>query len=334
MRVFLVLAALVVVAGAASVSLEDLEFNTWKLKFGKSYGSVEEESFRKMIWLDNRKLVLEHNILADQGIKSYRLGLNHFADMDSKEFQTRFGSCLGSFNMTKARIATADVRPTGVADPPNYLDWRNMGYVTEVKDQQHLNSCWAFSATGALEGQMFRKTRRLISLSEQQLVDCSQDFGNSGNQGGWPEWAFQYVKYRGGLQAESTYPYEAEVGWCRFDQQNVVATCRGYRSLPSRDENDLQHTLARIGPISIAIDTSRRTFQLYKSGVYDEPDCSSFKPTHAVLLVGYGIECNKQDYWLVKNSWGVEWGEGGYIKMSRNKDNQCGIASYAVYPEV
>ncbi|XP_036443811.1 cathepsin L1-like isoform X2 [Colossoma macropomum] len=334
MRVLLALTTLVVVARAASVSLEDLEFHAWKLKFGKGYGSVEEESQRKMIWLDNRKLVQEHNMLADQGIKSYRLGLNHFADMDNNEFQARFGSCLGSFNMTKAHTATADIRPTGGVDPPNYLDWRSMGYVTEVKNQQLLNSCWAFSATGALEGQMFRKTRRLVPLSEQQLVDCSQDFGNSGHKGGWPNWAFEYVKSRGGLQAESTYPYEAEVGWCRFNQQNVVATCKDYKSLPNRDENDLQHAIARIGPISVVIDNSVSTFQLYKSGVYAEPNCNSTKPTHAVLLVGYGTDWNKQDYWLVKNSWGIEWGEGGYIKMARNKNNQCGIASYAVYPVV
>ncbi|XP_036443815.1 cathepsin L1-like [Colossoma macropomum] len=334
MRVLLVLTAFVVVAAAASVSLEDLEFHTWKLKYGKSYGSVEEESRRKMIWLDNRKLVQEHNVLADQGIKSYRLGLNHFADMDDQEFQARFSSCLRSFNMTKARSAPAQIRQARDADLPKYVDWRNMGYVTEVKHQKPLNSCWAFSATGALEGQMFRKTRRLVPLSEQQLVDCSQDFGNSGYQGGRPDWAFKYIMSRGGLQAETTYPYEAEVEWCRFNPWYVVATCSGYTSLPRGDENELQRVIAEIGPISVAIDASRHSFRLYESGVYDEQSCSNTELNHAVLAVGYGTECNKQDYWLVKNSWGVEWGEGGYIKMARNKNNQCGIATDAVYPEV
>ncbi|KAL7861641.1 hypothetical protein SRHO_G00130820 [Serrasalmus rhombeus] len=217
MRVLLALAALVVVAGAASVSLEYLEFHAWKLKFDKGYGSEEEETRRKMIWLDNRKLVQEHNMLADQGIKSYRLGLNHFADMDDQEFQARIGSCLGSFNMTKAHSAPAYIRRAGVADPPNNLDWRSMGYVTEVKNQQNLNSCWAFSATGALEGQMFRKTGRLISLSNQQLVDCCQDFRKRDYQGSFPEEAFKYIISAGGLQAESSYPYIAQIG----ERQNL-----------------------------------------------------------------------------------------------------------------
>ncbi|XP_036443812.1 cathepsin L1-like [Colossoma macropomum] len=334
MRVLLALTTLVVVAGAASVSLEDLEFHAWKLKFGKSYGSVEEESRRKMIWLDNHKLVQEHNMLADQGIKSYRLGLNHFADMDDKEFQARYSSCLRSFNMTKAHSAPAQIRPAGGADLPNYVDWRSMGYVTEVKNQQHLNSCWAFSATGALEGQMFRKRRRLVPLSEQQLVDCSQDFGNSGYNGGWPHKAFEYVMYRGGLQAEYTYPYEAEVGWCRFNPQYVMATCRSYILLPKGDEKSLQYAVATIGPISVGIGTCRPSFRFYESGVYDEPNCSSTELNHAVLVVGYGTDSSKQDYWLVKNSYGVEWGQGGYFKIARNKNNQCGIGLYAVYPEV
>ncbi|XP_037398066.1 procathepsin L-like [Pygocentrus nattereri] len=332
MRVLLALAALVVVAGAASVSLEDLEFHAWKQKFDKGYGSEEEETRRKMIWLDNRKLVQEHNMLADQGIKSYRLGLNHFADMDDQEFQARIGSCLGSFNMTKAHSAPAYIRRAGGADPPNYLDWRSMGYVTEVKNQQNLNSCWAFSATGALEGQMFRKTGRLISLSNQQLVDCCQDFRKRDYQGSYPEEAFKYIISAGGLQAESSYPYIAQVGRCWFNPWFVEATCRDYKTLPSGDEKTLQYAVAEIGPISVIISISRSFSQFYKSGVYDE--CGTNDLLHAVLVVGYGTDGFGKDYWLVKNSWGDWWGERGYFRIARNKNNQCGIASYAVFPVV
>ncbi|KAL7861646.1 hypothetical protein SRHO_G00130870 [Serrasalmus rhombeus] len=334
MRVLLAVTALVVMAGAASVTLEDLEFNAWKLKFGKSYGSVEEESQRKMIWLNNLKLVLEHNMLADQGLKSYRLSMNHFADTDNQEYQARFSGCLGSFNMTKARRATTDFRKGGGAAVPNYIDWRKMGYVTEVKNQHLCNSCWAFSATGALEGQMFRKTKQLMSLSEQQLVDCSQEFGNHGCEGGWYFTAFDYVMSSGGLETEDTYPYQAKDGMCRFNPKNAKATCQDYILLRSGNENNLQYAVAVIGPISVAIDTSRPTFQLYHSGVYDEPACSSIKLTHAVLIVGYGTDNLRQDYWLVKNSWGAQWGEEGYIRMSRNKDNQCGIATVPIFPVV
>ncbi|XP_036449130.1 cathepsin L1-like isoform X3 [Colossoma macropomum] len=332
MRVLLAVAALVVVAGAASVSVEDLEFNAWKQQFGKSYGSVEEESQRKMIWLDNRKLVLEHNMLADQGLKSYRLGMNHFADMDNQEYQQMFKGCLGSFNESVIESATTFLQPLEGAALPRDVDWRARGYVTRVKDQSHCGSCWAFSATGALEGQMFKKTKKLVRLSEQQLVDCSGSYGNFGCQGGFMDKAFKYIMYSGGLETAYTYPYQAKEGQCSFKKQRAWAKCSNYKGV-SPTEDALKNAVATIGPISVAIDVSPHSFQLYKSGVYDEPACSSTKATHAVLAVGYGTDHGK-DYWLVKNSWGTVWGDEGYIKMSRNKNNQCGIASYAVYPVV
>ncbi|KAL7861645.1 hypothetical protein SRHO_G00130860 [Serrasalmus rhombeus] len=333
MQVLLIITTFVVMAGAASVSHMDQEFHTWKLKYGKSYGSVEEESRRKMIWLDSLKLVQEHNMLADQGLKSYRLGMNHFADMDNQEFQARFSGCLGSFNMTKGPIATADVRQIRGAAPPSSVDWRSMGYVTPVEQQGSCESCWAFSAAGALEAQMFRKTFKLVPLSKQQLVDCSKRFGNNGCNRGYPHLAFEYIMSSKGLEAESTYPYKAKDEMCHFNSQNVVATCRGFKFLTSGDENNLQNAVATIGPISAAMDSTRPSLKLYKSGVYDEPNCSA-NVDHAILIVGYGTDASKKDYWLVKNSWGVNWGDRGYIKMSRNKNNQCGIATYAVYPEV
>ncbi|XP_049320219.1 procathepsin L [Astyanax mexicanus] len=336
MRVLLAVAALVVVAGAACVSVEDLEFNSWKLQHGRSYDSEEEESQRKMIWLNNRKLVLEHNMLADQGIKSYRLGMNIFADMENQEFQAMFSNCVESFNDTETDSlhTTTFVSEEEDAPLPRRVDWRQKGYVTDVKNQRKCGSCWAFSATGALEGQMFRKTGKLISLSEKQLVDCSQKFGNRGCKGGLAIRAFKYIKSSKGLEADFTYPYKAKEETCRFNPQRVIATCSGYGHLPKGNETALEKAVATIGPISVSIDTSKHTFQLYKSGVYDEPGCSSAKLNHAVLLVGYDNDPKGNPYWLVKNSWGIRWGDNGYIKMSRNKMNQCGIATRPVYPLV
>ncbi|XP_007239311.3 procathepsin L [Astyanax mexicanus] len=334
MRVLLVVAALVVVAGAASVSLEDMEFHSWKIKFGRNYGSEEEESQRKMTWLANRKLVLEHNMLADQGLKSYRLGMNHFADMDNQEYQDKFANCLKPFNRNKTNPAPAFHRPAVGAAVPEEVDWRDLGYVTEIKNQEQCGSCWAFSSVGALEGQMFRKTGKLVPLSEQQLVDCSFLYGNLGCEGGLMEEAFEYIMHNGGLEAESTYPYEAEEKMCRFKQHEAVAYCSSYAHLPEGDEMALMSAVSVIGPVAVAIDAGRHTFQLYASGVYDDPYCSKRLSNHAVLVVGYGFDMEQGDYWLVKNSWSTVWGDKGYIKMSRNKRNQCGIASYAVYPVV
>ncbi|XP_072546261.1 procathepsin L-like isoform X1 [Salminus brasiliensis] len=333
MRAFLAVAALVAVASAASISLEDLEFHAWKLKFGKIYHSVEEESQRKLTWMTNRKLVLVHNMLADQGVKTYRLGMTYFADMDNNEYRKMFASCLGAFNRTKARSATTFLRQAGGAPLPDTVDWRAKGYVTDVKDQKDCGSCWAFSATGSLEGQTFRKTGKLVSLSEQQLVDCSGKYGNFGCGGGLMDQAFDYIKDNKGIDTEDSYPYEAVDGDCRFKSDSVGATCTGYVDITSGDEKALQEAVATIGPISVAIDAGHSSFQLYESGIYNEPDCSSSDLDHGVLAVGYGTD-NGQDYWLVKNSWGLDWGSKGYIQMSRNKNNQCGIATASSYPLV
>nr|XP_046269787.1 cathepsin L.1 [Scatophagus argus]XP_046269788.1 cathepsin L.1 [Scatophagus argus] len=334
MKLLLVVAAGLAVASCASVSLEDLEFHAWKLKFGRSYSSPSEEAQRREIWLNNRKLVVVHNILADEGIKSYRLGMTYFADMENEEYKQLISlGCLGSFNASLPRYGSTFFRLPKGTDLPNAVDWRDKGYVTDVKDQKQCGSCWAFSATGSLEGQNFRKTGKLVSLSEQQLVDCSGRYGNYGCGGGLMDNAFKYVQASGGIDTEDSYPYEAEDGQCRFKPDSVGAKCTGYVDVPLGDEDALKEAVATIGPVSVGIDAAHVSFQLYESGVYDEQDCSSTDLDHGVLAVGYG-SVSGRDYWLVKNSWGLKWGDKGYIMMSRNKHNQCGIATAASYPLV
>ncbi|KAL4624174.1 cathepsin L1-like [Arapaima gigas] len=321
MRVLIALMALVAVAYAASISLEDLEFYAWKLKFGKTYSSPAEEEQRKLTWMSNRKRVLIHNMLADQGFKTYRLGMTFFADMDNQEYRSvAFRGCLGFFNTTKARRGSTFLQQMGVTQLPPSVDWRDKGYVTPVKDQKDCGSCWAFSATGSLEGQNFRKTNKLVSLSEQQLVDCSGDFGNFGCGGGLMDQAFVYIKTCGGIDTEESYPYEARDGKCRFKPENIGATCSGYVDITSGDESALQEAVATIGPVSVAIDAGHYSFQLYHSGIYNEEACSSTDLDHGVLAVGYGTE-ESQDYWLVKNSWATRWSEDPHRSEDREKSN-------------
>ncbi|XP_035530682.1 cathepsin L.1 [Morone saxatilis] len=334
MKLLLVVAAVLAVASCASISLEDLEFHAWKLKFGRFYSSPSEEAHRRQIWINNRKLVLVHNIMADEGIKSYRLGMTYFADMENEEYKRLISQgCLGSFNASQPRRGSTFFRLPEGTDLPNSVDWRDKGYVTDVKDQKECGSCWAFSTTGSLEGQNFKKTGKLVSLSEQQLVDCSGDYGNMGCMGGLMDNAFQYIQANGGIDTEDSYPYEAEDGQCRYNPDSIGAKCTGYVDVKQGDEDALQEAVATIGPVSVAIDASHASFQLYESGVYDEPECSSTELDHGVLAVGYGSD-NGRDFWLVKNSWGLSWGDKGYIKMTRNKHNQCGIATASSYPLV
>lgn len=215
------------------------------------------------------------------------------------------------------------------ASIPTSLDWRDKGAITPVKDQKSCGSCWAFSSTGALEAQRFIKDNVTVQLSEQNLVDCVEE--NWGCSGGWMHTSFDYVAKNGGINTAASYPYEAKDGNCRFNRQHIGATCSRYVRIPSGDEQKLLHAVATRGPVSVAFYTLSSFFS-YKDGVYDEPNCVSYS-LHAVLIVGFGTE-NGKDYWLVKNSWSPYWGNKGYIKMSRNKSNQCGIATWASFPEV
>ncbi|KAG8256917.1 hypothetical protein J6590_059867 [Homalodisca vitripennis] len=217
---------------------------------------------------------------------------------------------------------------------PKNVDWRKKGAVTKVKNQGFCGACWAFSATGSLEGQQYLKSKKLVSLSEQNLVDCSTAEGNSGCHGGFMNRAFSYVQKNNGIDTEASYPYEGNSGTCRYNPKNNGATDNGYVIITSGSEKALQKAVATIGPISVAIDDEDVAFQHYKSGVYQRGDCSSIYLNHAVLAVGYGSAKNGGDYWLVKNSWGRNWGMNGYIMMARNQNNMCGIATMASYPKL
>ncbi|XP_037085227.1 procathepsin L-like [Pollicipes pollicipes] len=308
------------------------EWESFKQEHGKSYGSPEEENLRFSIFHSNKKMIDEHNERHRRGEHSFSLKINQFADLLGEEFVATMNG-YQQHKKVHGQGAT-HLRLASEIQLPDSMDWRTKGAVTPVKDQGQCGSCWAFSSTGSLEGQHFRKTGQLVSLSEQNLVDCSTSFGNDGCDGGLMDDAFKYVKANGGIDTEASYPYQGEDEPCRFNKADVGATDVGYMDVPAGDEDALKEAVAVHGPVSIAIDASQSSFQFYHNGIYDDPNCSSTQLDHGVLAVGYGTDDQGRDFWLVKNSWSPSWGNKGYIKIARNENNVCGVATSASLPLV
>ncbi|KAH9625108.1 hypothetical protein KSS87_005814, partial [Heliosperma pusillum] len=262
--------------------------------------------------------------------KPYKLSLNQFADMTNLEFRRSYSSNINHQRMFHPRPVTEFMHGR-TADVPESVDWRTKGAVTPVKNQGNCGSCWAFSTIVAVEGINQIKTKNLLSLSEQELVDCVPD--NSGCDGGLMEHAFAYIKSVGGVTAENTYPYEAKNEQCNSAKVNApVVKIDGFEVVPANDENALLKAVVN-QPVSVAIDASGKTFQFYHEGVYTG-ECGT-DLDHGVAAVGYGTTQDGTKYWIVRNSWGAGWGEKGYIRMQRGvpaKEGLCGIAMDASYP--
>lgn len=324
--VFLTITLLISCVSSATVldPALDNEWNNYKISHRKDY--AENELVRRIIWEANMRYINQHNVEAKNGGHNFTLGMNKFGDMTSEEFAKIYNGYKASKNSQ-----TKLYKYSGFQIPSS-VDWRKEGYVSAVKDQGNCGSCWAFSAVAALEGQHFKMTGNILDLSEQNLIDCSEKQGNHGCKGGTMDNAFNYVQFNGGIDQELAYPYTAKEGSCHFNPLEIGAHCTDHVDIERYSEKALTEALATVGPISVAIDASQPSFQLYKSGVYDEPKCSSYVLDHGVTAVGYGSESDG-DYYIVKNSWGVGWGLQGYVLMSRNRDNQCGIATEASYPE-
>jgi cathepsin L len=314
-----------------------VEFKSFMQTHNRTYGTKRELFLRNLVWEQNMDYINKFNQEADLGLHTYRLKMNAYGDYLSEEFAvTMYG-----YNETlRTRYPVKNEHIYRSKTPqalPTSMDWRSMGRVTPVKNQGNCGSCWAFAATGALEGQLAKKYGQLYDLSEQQLVDCAGGYDTYGCEGGFTEQAMVYVRDRNGLSLETNYAYQAEQRACSSNIRGLPFNITSIKNIASGDEKALQAALASVGPVAVAIDASSRSFQFYSSGVYIDRKCKSnmYSLDHAVLVVGYGTDASRGgDYWIVKNSWGTTWGENGYIRMARNRKNQCGIATDAVYPIV
>ncbi|OCT66461.1 cathepsin S isoform X1 [Xenopus laevis] len=307
----------------------DTHWQLWVKTHQKNYKDAEEERARRTIWEETMTFITVHNLEYSLGLHTYEVGMNHLGDMTGEEVEATMTGYTSSddslANMTRVPKKLLE------AQPPASIDWRTKGCVTSVRRQRKCGSCYAFSAVGALECQWKKKKGTLVTFSPQELVDCSYSEGNKGCKGGSIRSSFTYMK-KSGVMEDFNYPYTGKEEKCKKKKPSKTGVIKDFHSVPARDEILLMKVVGTVGPVSVAINCSSKGFRMYKSGVFYDPSCTS-TTNHNVLAIGYGRE-NGMDYWLVKNSWGVTFGDQGYIKMARNRNNHCGIALKAAYPIV
>jgi len=325
MNFLIVLIAAFAFAGVASaVSFETLGhmWNSWKIQNNKVY-ETKEEALRLSIFADNFAKIEKFNAENEET----KLAVNKFADLTKDEFKMRQAACASK--ETDAELIRQKSVKLEAAPLPDSLDWRNLGAVNGVKDQGQCGSCWAFSTTALLEGYNFVQSKKLLSFAEQQIVDCDKKT-NEGCNGGWPYLAVQYAA-ENGIELESDYPYTARDGKCVYNKTKIQVVNGNYAFITANSTDQLKAALVQ-NPISVLIEADEDVFQFYSSGTIWR-NCGA-DLDHAVLAVGWQKVAGIESF-IVRNSWGADWGLNGYVMISANeKANKgqgvCGILAQPV----
>uniref|UniRef100_A0A0D9W2N7 Peptidase C1A papain C-terminal domain-containing protein n=1 Tax=Leersia perrieri TaxID=77586 RepID=A0A0D9W2N7_9ORYZ len=299
---------------------------SWMAQYGRVYKDAAEKARRFEVFKTNVAFIESFNA----GNHKFWLGVNQFADLTNYEFK--------AMKTNKGFIPNTVRDPTGfryenvsIDALPATVDWRTKGAVTPIKDQGQCGCCWAFSAVAAMEGIVKLNTDKLISLSEQELVDCDVHGEDQGCEGGLMDDAFKFIIKNGGLTTESNYPYAAADGKCKGGS-NSAATIKSYEDVPANNEAALMKAVAN-QPVSVAVDGGDMTFQFYSGGVMTG-SCGT-DLDHGIAAIGYGTASDGTKYWLLKNSWGTTWGENGFLRMEKDisdKRGMCGLAMQPSYP--
>ncbi|XP_074603655.1 digestive cysteine proteinase 3-like isoform X2 [Brevipalpus obovatus] len=310
-------------------------WDEFKTKYSKEYSSPAEESYRKRVFSQNLDLITEHNLEADKGTKSFKLGVNRFCDQTPEEFKEE-----------KSQLTSSDESSSNLIEIPGLMelfsidskqaekvaasmDWRKVGIINKPVDQKECGACWAFSAVTAIEAQLAISRGKLYRLSAQQLLDCSGN--NMGCEGGLMTTAFTDLIGTEGLVEDSSYPYAGDQGMCRASKMKPkFGHVLGFGIVESVNETALKYAVHQKGPITVGIDSKSPYFRYYWKGIYDDVFCSN-NLNHAITIVGYGTDEMEGDYWIIKNSWGTDWGEDGYARIKRGK-NLCGMSLIPSYP--
>jgi len=314
-----------VIASALTFKIYQLDdFEDFVVAYNKTYTSAEK-AYRRQVFNDNLVAIQQHNAKGH----SYTLTMNEFGDLTAAEFKSTY---LGLRSRIVNTLPRKVVNLKGLFTVPASVDWRQKNAVTGVKNQGQCGSCWAFSTTGSVEGAHAIKSGKLVSVSEQQLVDCSSSFGNEGCSGGLMDDAFKYIISNKGICSEASYTYKGVDGTCQ--KCTPVTTISSYADVTPNDEAALE-AAASLQPVSVAVEADQLGWQFYSGGVMSSTCGTNLD--HGVLVAGYGTDSSSgQAYWLVKNSWGATWGEQGYIRLLKGLGGagQCGIAMDPSYPIV
>ena len=313
-----------------SESDEWSHFNKFQSVFNKEYHTFEEFEYRFETFRTNLNHIILHN---NNASNTFKMAINQFTDITPEEFrETRLKGFKKSHKLLATNFSCISFKGTNKTLPDS-VDWRSKA-VTPVKDQGQCGSCWSFSSTGAMEGAWAIAKGQLISLSEQQLMDCSRKYGNEGCNGGDMDPSFQYAIQNGGMCAEKDYKYKA-IDSNKCKNCTIVAKFTNCADVMPNNQLALKEAVS-MGPVSVAIEADTNSFQFYSSGVITDKACGTTLD-HGVLAVGYGEE-NGVKYWLVKNSWSDSWGDEGYVKIERsdstNDEGICGIAMDPSFPIV
>jgi len=303
------------------------QFSDFVAQYGKTYTRSEFLN-RFEIFKANVAFINEHN----QEGHTYTVAVNQFADLTNAEYKAMYVSGYRSRPNRGAGVV-----PEIVGEPLATVDWVAKGAVMPVKDQGQCGSCWAFSATSAVESAHQIATGKLVGLSEQELVSCSVSYGNLGCNGGLMDSAFQYIM-KSGQCTEAAYPYTATSDFlnCKSSSCAIAARITGYVDVTpwstTANDNALINAV-NLTPVSVAIEADTVAFQFYSGGVFNNANCGTTLD-HGVVVTGYGTDTSTGtavNYWSVRNSWGSSWGEGGYIRLIRGKD-MCGVNMEPSYP--